>query len=602
MEHLLEPFRQEISDAIVPLSAFRLFADLDSCEIHADYYDALLQKAEEAASEDFPPLLASTYMLFAQTGDRGIYEAAYFKRRRSAFHLLLGEMLERKGRFLPKLIDLVWMMLEESTWVIPAHNRSGEPLPIGYDEKMDFIDLFSAETGAVLAMITTFLREELDRVTPILNQRIRYELNRRILLPYLEHEEFWWMGYRGHKCNNWTPWICSNVLTVAALCEEKTENRRTIVEKTLVFLDRFTSFYHEDGGCDEGPGYWNEAGAAYFDCTELIFDLTSGKISLFELPMVRKMGEYIANVNICDDYFLNYADGGPKNRYPHQQIARFGRRAKSETLENFALTHQNEEKSLNFTYNSYRFLKNLCEKREAVPSAFFSPKTVWFPGIAVSLARENADPHRGFCFSMKGGHNAESHNHNDLGTCILFSDGEPILIDAGVGTYCANTFNENRYTIWTMQSAYHNLPTIGGVMQKNGKEFSAKVLAHAEETGAMTLDLSGAYPEEAKIRHIRYGELKDGIVTVEDRIQTERPSEVEFHWMTADTPMVSNGTIVFAGNCVMNYSPSLDVRIERITLDDPVLRRNWNRDAIYRICMTAKNVASETFSFRFTKK
>ena len=45
------------------------------------------------------------------------------------------------------------------------------------------------------------------------------------------------------------------------------------------------------------------------------------------------------------------------------------------------------------------------------------------------------------------------------------------MIDAGVGTYNRQTFSEQRYDIWTMQSNYHNLPMINGVPQKNGPEF-----------------------------------------------------------------------------------------------------------------------------------
>ena len=43
---------------------------------------------------------------------------------------------------------------------------------------------------------------------------------------------------------------------------------------------------------------------------------------------------------------------------------------------------------------------------------------------------------------------------------------------AGVGTYTRQTFSSERYTIWTMQSNYHNLPMINGVPQKYGPKRS----------------------------------------------------------------------------------------------------------------------------------
>ncbi len=80
----------------------------------------------------------------------------------------------------------------------------------------------------------------------------------------------------------------------------------------------------------------------------------------------------------------------------------------------------------------------------------------------------------GLYLAAQGGHNAESHNHNDVGNFIVYADGEPAIIDVGVETYTAKTFSAQRYEIWTMQSAYHNLPTVNGVMQGAGRQFEAR--------------------------------------------------------------------------------------------------------------------------------
>ncbi len=65
--------------------------------------------------------------------------------------------------------------------------------------------------------------------------------------------------------------------------------------------------------------------------------------------------------------------------------------------------------------------------------------------------------------AAKGGFNNESHNHNDVGTFSLYVNTIPVILDAGVGTYAKQTFGKDRYTIWTMQSNYHNLPMINGI-------------------------------------------------------------------------------------------------------------------------------------------
>jgi len=50
-------------------------------------------------------------------------------------------------------------------------------------------------------------------------------------------------------------------------------------------------------------------------------------------------------------------------------------------------------------------------------------------------ARENEGSSKGFYFSAMGGHNDESHNHNDVGTSILIYNGNPVLVDVGSGAY-----------------------------------------------------------------------------------------------------------------------------------------------------------------------
>ena len=79
----------------------------------------------------------------------------------------------------------------------------------------------------------------------------------------------------------------------------------------------------------------------------------------------------------------------------------------------------------------------------------------------------------GMYLAVLASNNGRSHSHNDTGNFVVYQDGQPVAIDVGVEAYTAKTFGRDRYTIWTMQSAYHNLPTVGGVMQQDGVDFQA---------------------------------------------------------------------------------------------------------------------------------
>ena len=107
---------------------------------------------------------------------------------------------------------------------------------------------------------------------------------------------------------------------------------------------------------------------------------------------------------------------------------------------------------------------------------------------------------KGLFFAAKGGFNNESHNHNDIGTFILYKDEQPMFIDAGVGTYNKKTFSNERYDIWTMQSGYHNLPQINGYEQPFGKNYKSKNASFDAKRNEFKLDIAGAYPKEANIK------------------------------------------------------------------------------------------------------
>ena len=97
------------------------------------------------------------------------------------------------------------------------------------------------------------------------------------------------------------------------------------------------------------------------------------------------------------------------------------------------------------------------------------PACTWYPETEFCYLTNKS----GWFLATKGGFNNESHNHNDVGTFSLYVNTIPVLIDAGVGTYTRQTFSSERYTIWTMQSNYHNLPMINGVPQSFGQNYKA---------------------------------------------------------------------------------------------------------------------------------
>lgn len=592
---------------LLPCEEFLPFRDISYTNkpvIQDEYHDDIIKNAEIALDTEYPQLPASVYMQFKRNGNRSVYEGIYFKRRSMICALMLGEYIERKNRFIDKLLDGVWMLLEESTWVIPAHNKSRKdmvcPLTYAWGETVDNIDLFSAETGSLLAWVYYLTQDILDIQTPLVCERMLYELDRRIITPFLKYDNMGWMGLNGESVNNWNPWILSNVLTVCALCVSDKTQREIITDRAMIMLDNFIGGYHSDGGCDEGPGYWSVAGASYFDCLELLYDMSGGKIDCFGNELVRRVGEYIENVHISSNYFINFADCAPILKPNYMMISRYGRRTNSLSLEAFGksgLKH-NKNKVTPFYTLFYRGIKGLCETVNVDYNDYKAPKRMWMDGINVMAVRSGE-----LYLAMKGGHNAESHNHNDVGSFIVYIDGKPLFCDAGVATYTAETFGKNRYKLWTMQSQYHNTLTINGYMQEAGVQYRAENPVYNSETGSLTLDLKKAYKSDAKINHyLRSGEISDGKIIITDDISLDGTGDIVFNLLSVAKPDITKKGYLEFNDAIVHYDGSLEVDIEEIILDDRKLITDWKQECMYRINLSKSGFVNEIFIMTIKSK
>jgi hypothetical protein len=227
---------------------------------------------------------------------------------------------------------------------------------------------------------------------------------------------------------------------------------------------------------------------------------------------------------------------------------------------------------------------------------------VWLPDLQFMAARSTAGSTAGLYLSAFGGHNAQSHNHNDVGNFIVYADGAPVLVDVGVETYTAKTFSARRYEIWTMQSAYHNLPTINGVQQKDGAAFRARDVRH-EATAShaqLALDLAAAYPAEAAVdRYVRDVTLNRGRrnVSLDERYELrEWKAPLRLSFMTPFRPDVSKAGEVrlqpAAGSgtaFVMRFDAArFDATTEEIPIADARLLPIWG-NRLARIVLVSKD-------------
>ena len=137
----------KIAGHVVPFEDFRLFVDLpDGEKINPEHTQPAIARGAKWLTVDIPLLNASEYMMFAENGNRSVYEKKFFDRRSMMLDLALAEKLEGEGRFTKKLIDVVWHILEETTWVLPAHNQPmagvNTCLPYAFKEEVEGVRIY----------------------------------------------------------------------------------------------------------------------------------------------------------------------------------------------------------------------------------------------------------------------------------------------------------------------------------------------------------------------------------------------------------------------------------------------------------------------------
>jgi len=614
---LSERYGGRIATMLVPVDAYEPFAAADERgpweALPADVRSAALAAGEGLLGHQWPPLPATLYLDFARTGNRSRYEGPYFGRRTALNRLVIAECVEGKDRFRDDIVNGIWTICEESGWVIPAHDGRGR-MP---DIADPIIDLFSAETGALLAWVHYLLRPRLDAVDDRISARIRLEVKTRILDPFLARNDFWWMGFgsRG-RLNNWSPWCSSNCLTASLLLEPDAGRRAQAVEKAIGILDRFLAGYFPDGGCDEGPSYWTVAGASLFDCLELLYSATQGAIDVYDEPLVKEIGRYIYRAQISGEYYLDFADCAAKVGIPSGLVFRYGRRIGDERMSALGASVYQQEGSAGLLWGSLlRVLPDLFDTKGIdAPARPPYVRDVWLDGIQVMAARERDASDRGLYLAAKGGHNNESHNHNDVGQFMVYFDGQPVLVDAGVGTYTAQTFSDERYGIWTMQSAYHNLPTVNGAQQHEGEEFRASNVSYRADDSAaeFSLNIAGAYPESSGLtswqRTCRLVRGRNPKVEITDDFALARPSQdVTISLMTPCPPQLGAAGAVDlptgAGGVRLTFdAANLSASVEPIPLDDDRLRYSWG-EQLFRIVLRAKAASARaTWVMRIEKR
>ncbi|MBR7836931.1 heparinase II/III family protein [Actinospica durhamensis] len=561
----------------------------------------LRERAAAERDKPWPIPMARGFARYVRDGDRAEYEEVVFTREHRLTRAAVMAAVTLDPIWIDEVADGVVLVCEQSTWCLPAHDDCFERGAAVTDVTRPFLDLRAGDVAAQLAWIDHLLGEQLDERTPGIRERIRHEVDRRVLTPFATRRDWHWL----RDVHNWSAWIHGNVLVAGLVLVQDEQARANLVELVAEGLERYTASIPADGAIDEGFMYWWQGACRALEALDLLHHATGGALGAVTAGPLREVVAFPHRMHLGGDWYLNFADGAarlPAGELPWCALHQAARRVGDVEAQAHAAAHRRDTAPVAREEQGLGRLSRALTDQEWVKAARAEsplPREVWLPSTQVMLARGEAGAARGLTLAVKGGHNGEHHNHNDVGGVVVALGGVPVLVDPGRPTYTAQTFGPDRYEIWTMQSSWHNVPEIRASAQAAGAQYKAREVTPylGDDEPGLALDIAAAYPRgdivswrrdarlDRRARNIRVTDAwnllpaGDGTDGTDGTHSTRALTRV--HLMIAGTVEIGEGSALIhaidgAGSVRLTWEPAHAQCTATVrTLDDPWLRDVW---------------------------
>jgi hypothetical protein len=485
-------------------------------------FEKVIPDAQKKLDQPLPAMTAELYALYKKTGERTKQYGDVRSNRHGRIALYtMAECLENKGRFLKPLEAVIADICTEPTWIFNFHDTSTLD---DWNGKRTSVDLGAVGPSQDMACAMVLLG---DRLSPATRKLIESNCRRRILDPYRKAVEgggvsgFWWITNDA----NWNAVCHAGVVGVAmGVLPDKME-RAYFVAAAEKFSGDYLRGFGPDGYCNEGMGYWSYGFSNFMLMAELISQATDGKVDLFDLPNARAAALFPSHLEIQNGLCPSYADCG-LNPVPDLKLHTFVNRHYRLGLSQWQMADTTVRASLP-TMLMYAFPNSATKTPPADAAAGYELRS-YFEHGGVLTCRAAKDSSCVMGVSLKGGHNAEAHNHNDVGTFVVAVGKQLLILDPGSEVYNARTFSKDRYKSNLLNSFGHPVPVVAGKLQREGAAARARILkadfTDAADTYAMDISSCYAVPElKQLVRTFTYDRHEKGMLKVNDEFAFASP-------------------------------------------------------------------------------
>jgi hypothetical protein len=378
------------------------------------------------------------------------------------------------------------------------------------------------------------------------------------------HETINWT----HITNNWNA-VCHQGVLGAALALADAPVCASMLAIATEHLRSFLSGYGEDGGCQEGPGYWDYGFGRMAVLNEQLETASRGELSFFEGDEhIRQIAFFGARTSLSGDCLVNFSDCAPRGRLNPRLFLYLGRLFGQPLLTGFgnagyrklAESGIDVDAERSDLFHLVRLLRDMPEK---IPDDVPPPAAdFYFRDTQVLVSRAFDRTSCLWELAAKGGHNGEHHNHNDCGSFILNIDGERLISEIGTPEYTRDFFSPKRYEYLAARTLGHSLPIVGGCEQAEGSQHAARVLEESITARRIrfVLEIAACYPAESTCNSlIRSFDLdrRAGELFVEDRYEIEAGLPIETAIVTcANAVEIEGGVLIRSGKSAVEIVPT----------------------------------------------
>jgi hypothetical protein len=522
----------------------------------AKAFGGIIAEAERLARKPVPALPDDLYLDFSRTGNRDRCQKVMFERTDRIVNFTLAECLENRGRFMGPLTETIELLCQEKSWEYPAHDGS---LDVFYGRTVE-MDLRATSVARELATVDYLLG---DKLPPATRRLLRGNVERRVLQPFHgmvegRRKEVHWLRVQ----NNWNAVCLAGTVGAALALEDSPEARAWFIAAAEKYIQFFLRGFTPDGYCSEGIGYWNYGFGHFLSLGEEIRQATGGHVDLLALPQALQPALFCTRAEVVNGIYPTISDSHLGSQPSPRYVCYISQRLDLAQTGDCAVQYLKPDRSLADTM-MFAFLPSPLPvvPRPALPAA--SPLRTWFTNGQVLICRPASGVRGSFAAVLKGGNNAENHNHNDVGSFSAVAGASMVICDPGAEVYTRRTFSAHRYDSKVLSSYGHAVPVVAGQLQQPGREAQARVLRaeFSDQQDTLALDIRSAYkvPELRRLeRTFVYHRAVPASLTVRDEGAFTKPESFQTALITwGKCKQVSSNELVLT-----DTEGSVRVRIE----------------------------------------